>query len=357
VSARSDSSGPNAGSPDAARPDAASLGAAFSGDQLTRAIAEFTDALLPRDHPIPEIALLYKMMRDYPNRAGKMIRSRLLVASCLAHGGRFEAALPLAAALELFQNWVLIHDDIEDDSDERRGLPALHRLHPVSLAINAGDALHVYMWKVVHGANVPGAFDEFLEMINRTAEGQHMDLGWVESKRWDVRQEDYLELVRLKTARYTVVSPFKMGALAAGCVPDLRLTEAGLDLGIAFQIRDDVLNLIGDFATYGKEIAGDLLEGKRTLMLVHLLEHADADTRARVIVTLEKLRSEKTAGEIEFILEQMRSLGSIEHAQSLADQHANRGLRTLRAALEMLPGKEAANEILQTAQSLASRLS
>ena len=301
--------------------------------------------------------MLYRMMRDYPNRTGKMIRSRLLVASCLAHGGRFEVALPLAAALELFQNWVLIHDDIEDDSDERRGLPALHRLYPVSLAINAGDALHVYMWKVVHGAAVPGAFEEFLEMINRTAEGQHVDLGWVEAKRWDIRQADYLELVRLKTARYTVVSPLRLGALAAGCVPDSRLTQAGLDLGIAFQIRDDVLNLIGDFATYGKEIAGDLLEGKRTLMLVHLLEHADAVTRATVIATLERSRSEKTAAEIEFILAQMRDLGSIAHAQQLADEHAVRGLNTLEAALESLPGRDAAREILRTAQSLASRLS
>jgi geranylgeranyl diphosphate synthase, type II len=324
---------------------------------LIRAIMNFTDHLLPRDHPIPEVALLYKMMRDYPNRPGKMIRSRLLVASCLAHGGKLEAALPLAVALELFQNWVLIHDDIEDDSDERRGKPALHRLHPVSLAINAGDALHVYMWQVVHQSGIPGAFEEFLEMIHRTAEGQHIDLGWVESKRWDITQADYLELVRRKTACYTVVSPLKLGALAAGCVPDTRLTDAGSDLGIAFQIRDDVLNLIGDFATYGKEINGDLFEGKRTLMLVHLLEHADASTRAKVITTLERARSDKTQAEIDFILETMRELGSIRDAQAVADEHCTRGLATLEAALTALPGKQAVQEILSTARSLASRLS
>jgi geranylgeranyl diphosphate synthase, type II len=331
--------------------------ATFEGDDLTRAISSFTDALLPRDHPIREIALLYRMMRDYPGRQGKMIRSKLLVASCLAHGGTIQSALPLAAALELFQNWVLIHDDIEDDSDERRGLPALHRLHPVSLAINAGDALHVYMWQVVHGSGVPGAFEEFLEMIHRTAEGQHIDLGWVEANRWDVTEADYLELVRRKTARYTVVSPLKLGALAAGRTPDARFMAAGLDLGIAFQIRDDVLNLTGDFATYGKEIAGDLLEGKRTLMLVHLLEHADPVARARVIATLEQPRSEKTPEGIEFILERMRSLGSIAHAQTVAERHAARGLGLLEAALEGLPGREAAREIVQTARSLTSRSS
>jgi geranylgeranyl diphosphate synthase, type II len=327
------------------------------GFDLIRAIKGFVDQLLPREHAIPEIALLYKMMRDYPNRPGKMIRSRLLVASCLAHGGTMQAALPLAVALELFQNWVLIHDDIEDDSDERRGLPALHRLHPVSLSINAGDALHVYMWQVVHQSGVKGAFEEFLEMIHRTAEGQHIDLGWVEAKRWDITQADYLELVRRKTARYTVVSPLILGALAAGCEPDARLTDAGLDLGIAFQIRDDVLNLIGDFATYGKEINGDLFEGKRTLMLVHLLEHANASTRGRVIASLERARADKTQVEIEFILEQMRELGSISHAQALADEHSVRGLASLEAALADLPGQEAAREILGTARSLASRMS
>jgi geranylgeranyl diphosphate synthase, type II len=328
-----------------------------NGDELIRAISDFTDQLLPNDHVIPEIALLYKMMRDYPNRPGKMIRSRLLVASCLAHGGNLKVALPLAAALELFQNWVLIHDDIEDDSDERRGKPALHRLHPVSLAINAGDALHVYMWQAVNQSGVIGAFEEFLEMIHRTAEGQHIDLGWVESKRWDVSEGDYLELVKRKTARYTVVSPLKLGALAAGCEPDPRLTDAGLDLGIAFQIRDDVLNLIGDFATYGKEINGDLFEGKRTLMLVHLLEHSDPTTRSVVTAILEHTRSEKTAQEIGFIIKQMHELGSITHAQSIADQHAARGLTMLDAALESLPGREAAQQILTTARSLASRLS
>jgi geranylgeranyl diphosphate synthase, type II len=164
-------------------------------------------------------------------------------------------------------------------------------------------------------------------------------------------------LVRRKTARYTVVSPLKLGALAAGCEPDARLTDAGLDLGIAFQIRDDVLNLIGDFATYGKEINGDLLEGKRTLMLVHLLEHADPITRAKVIASLDRARLDKTQAEIDFILAQMHELGSITHAQSIADQHAARGLTMLEAALEFLPGDDAAQQILSTARSLASRLS
>jgi geranylgeranyl diphosphate synthase type II len=322
---------------------------------LTAAIAQFIDANLPRSHGIPEIDLLYRMMRDYPARGGKMIRSKLLIASAIAHGGSLERALPLAAALELFQNWVLIHDDIEDDSEERRGQPALHRTHGLPLALNAGDALHVYMWQVVYRSGVPGAFEEFLEMIHQTAEGQHMDLAWVEHHRWDVTQTDYLELVKRKTARYTVVSPFRLGALAAGLEPDARLTQAGLDLGVAFQIRDDVLNLIGDEKLYGKEIMGDLFEGKRTLMLVHVLERASASERAEILSVMNKGRHDKTDSEVRRILELMRQHGSIQYAQTVADDHAHRGLETLRAALAALPGQDAVQEIIQTAEALATR--
>lgn len=323
--------------------------------RVSSAISGFIDAVLPKTHTIPEIAQLYAMMREYPSRPGKMIRSRLLIASAIAHGARFEQALPLAAALELFQNWVLIHDDIEDDSDERRGKPALHRMYPTPLAINAGDALHIYMWQVVHQAGIAGAFEEFLEMIHRTAEGQHLDLAWVAQARWDVSSSDYLEMVRLKTARYTVVSPLKLGALAAGCLPDERLELAGLDLGVAFQIRDDVLNLDGEFASYGKEIAGDLLEGKRTLMLLHMLEHLQTAEQALIIEILEKPRLQKSAAEVERILALMRTHGSIAFAQSIATHFETRGLDLLEQALAGLPVQAAALEILKTAKSFVTR--
>lgn len=333
----------------------ASSNSSLDSGRVSNAIGGFIDAVLPKSHAIPEIAQLYAMMREYPSRPGKMIRSKLLIASAIAHGASFERALPLAAALELFQNWVLIHDDIEDDSDERRGKPALHRLYPAALAINAGDALHIYMWQVVHQAGVAGAFEEFLEMIHRTAEGQQMDLSWVAQARWDVSPSDYLEMVRLKTARYTVVSPLKLGALAAGCAPDEKLELAGLDLGVAFQIRDDVLNLDGDFASYGKEIAGDLFEGKRTLMLLHMLERLKPDEKSEVVQILEKPRLQKTTAEVERILVLMRSHGSIDFAQSVASDFGTRGLDLLHQALADLPVQAAALEILETAKSFVTR--
>lgn len=318
-------------------------------------VAAFIDALLPREHELPELRRLYAMMRDYPSRPGKLLRGSLALASAEAHGADPRAAVPLAAALELFQNWVLVHDDIEDDSEERRGRPALHRLHGVPLALNAGDALHVYMWQAVLEASVPGAAAEFVETIHRTAEGQHLDLSWVAHGRWDLTEADYVSMVERKTARYTVVAPLRLGALAAGRAPDPRLERAGLDLGIAFQVRDDVLNLDGDRAAYGKEILGDLQEGKRTLALLHLLGELGPAERDGVIAVLERPRHAKSMPELERIARLMRERGSVALAQAVADRFAERGLGVLREALADLPGREAAQRILETARTLATR--
>jgi geranylgeranyl diphosphate synthase, type II len=334
----------------------------IDANQANQAIADSIDQLLPRDHAIPEVALLYQMMRDYPNRGGKRLRGRLLLASALAHGASTPAQLrnatSLAAALELFQNWILIHDDIEDGSEERRGQPALHRLHPMPLALNAGDALHIYMWQAVHQAQTPGAFEEFLETIHLTAEGQHMDLGWVLFDRWDMSEADYLEMVRRKTARYTVVAPLRLGAMAAGiATPDPRLMQAGLELGIAFQVRDDVLNLAGDFANYGKEIAGDLWEGKRTLMLVRLLALASASERALVLRLMQQTRADKQTSQINAILALIKQYGCLDYAQAIAATHAERGLALLGEVLAALPNQPAAQAILHEVRSLATRSS
>ena len=324
--------------------------------ELTARIRE----LLPKHHPRPEIDLLYAMMRDYPSRGGKGVRSELLLLSAQAHGvatgtPAWEAALWLATTLELFQNWVLIHDDIADDSEERRGQPALHRQYGVPLALNAGDALHAYMWGALLRADVPAAYSEVLTMIHRTAEGQHLDLAWVEHGAWNLSPADYLDMVRLKTAYYTVVIPLRLGALVAGQVPDPRFEEAGVALGAAFQIRDDVLNLIGEAEHYGKEIGGDLLEGKRTLIALRWLETASPEQRQTFLAEMAKPRSTKDPAVIAELLTWLLESGAVQEAQAVADSQAERGLKLLAEALHETPGQEAAGTILTLAESLAKR--
>lgn len=322
---------------------------------LSRALS-----LLPERSATPELARFYGLLRDYPQRGGKGVRSELLLASARAHGLRdtdpgWERALWLATALELFQNWVLIHDDIEDDSEERRGQPALHRLCGVPVAINVGDALHAYMWAAVGRADVPGAFGEFLTMIHRTAEGQHLDLAWVEGREWNLAPADYLQMVELKTAHYTVIVPLRLGALAAGVPPSEALTPAGLALGTAFQIRDDVLNLAGDPVKYGKEIGGDLLEGKRTLIVLHWLGAAPENQKAAFLDQMRRDRADKDPAAIDRIHRWLLDSGSVQHAQDYAQAQATEGLKLLERALAGAPDPQAAAALLTSVRELATR--
>ncbi|MHA0034308.1 geranylgeranyl diphosphate synthase CrtE [Deinococcus sp. PESE-13] len=317
-------------------------------------------SLLPETSATPELARFYALLRDYPQRGGKGIRSELLLASARAHGlreadPRWDSALWLAAALELFQNWVLVHDDIEDDSDERRGRPALHHLCGMPVALNVGDTLHAYMWAAVGKANVPGAFEEFLQMVYRTAEGQHLDLAWVEGREWALRPADYLQMVGLKTAHYTVIVPLRLGALAAGVAPQEAFTPAGLALGTAFQIRDDVLNLAGDPVKYGKEIGGDLLEGKRTLIVLHWLTTAPDDRKAIFLDQMRRHRADKDPAVIDEIHRWLLKSGSVEAAQDYAQAQAAEGLHLLEKALAEAPDPQAAAALLASVRELATR--
>jgi geranylgeranyl diphosphate synthase type II len=239
---------------------------------------------------------LYNLVRDYPSRGGKGIRPALLLATCQAFGGSVDEALGPAVAIELAHNAFLVHDDIEDDSRQRRGKPTLHHLHGTPLALNAGDALAVLAFHPLRdGPRLSERLyrrvsDEFLEMLTRTIEGQSTELGWRAENIVDLEPSDYLALVAQKTSWYTTVWPLRVGALigSADTAPLDALTRFGFYLGAAFQIRDDLLNLVGSTDRYGKELLGDIREGKRTLMLIHLLEKASGTERKDIIAFLAR---------------------------------------------------------------------
>ena len=143
---------------------------------------------LPSEHEHPEVHQFYQMMLDYPLRAGKGLRPAICLLICEAFGGAPRKAINTAAALELLQNWALIHDDIEDGSDLRRGEPCLHQKYGIPIAINVGDGLHCKMWEMLNrNADVLGyelAFEiasEFAQLSNSIVEGQHIELSWVEN--------------------------------------------------------------------------------------------------------------------------------------------------------------------------------
>ena len=297
------------------------------------------NSLLPKSSGIREVDLLYAMMRDYPSRQAKGMRPFLCVTACKAAGGTEDDAILTASCIELFQNWILIHDDIEDGSELRRGAPALHRKYSESLALNAGDALHARTWEALL-RNGPAlgpertlsVLQEFSRMVDETTEGQHMELGWVTARRWDLGEKDYYEMCRKKTSWYTVASPCRLGAIVAGVggvVLD-ELRDFGMALGVAFQIQDDALNLVGDEKKYGKATSDDILEGKRTLILLHLLEVAAAAEREKVIGIMNKERAAKTKDDVAYVLSLVDRYDAVGYARKKAAELLKDALGSLK---------------------------
>ena len=305
---------------------------------------------LPNEHEHPEVHQFYQMMLDYPLRAGKGLRPAICLLICEAFGGNPRKAINTAATLELLQNWALIHDDIEDGSDLRRGEPCLHQKYGIPIAINVGDGLHCKMWEMLNrNASLLGyelAFEitsEFAQLSNSIVEGQHIELSWVENNRWDLAEADYWKMCIRKTASYTCITPCRLGALIAGASRnemDL-FVDIGMNLGVAFQIQDDVLNLIGEERLYGKEIGGDISEGKRTLILIHLLNTCSQAEANRVIEIMNQRRAEKHQTEIQEVLALMEQYESIQYAQQRAKTLAQKAYTQFNQTFSYLPATQA----------------
>jgi geranylgeranyl diphosphate synthase, type II len=278
---------------------------------------------------------LYDLVAAYPGRSSSMLRPSLLIATARAFGAPTELALNTAAAVELMHNAMLVHDDIEDVSDLRRGAPSLHKRAGVPLAMNAGDALGLLCLQPlldnaadlgpVLALNILG---EALETMFQTVEGQAWELGWRKDNLYDLEPSDYLRMVTKKTCWYTAIFPCRAGALIATervLEPD-QFVQFGFFLGIAFQIQDDVLNVSGNRDIYGKDYGGDIVEGKRTLMLIHLLENAAPRDRARLRKFFALPYQERRAGDAQWVLQLMDKYGSIDYSRSFARRFAGAAL-------------------------------
>jgi geranylgeranyl diphosphate synthase type II len=321
------------------------------------------------------------LLLDYPRRGGKALRPALSIAVCLGLGGQLDAILPTAATLELYHNAFLIHDDIEDESWWRRGKPTMHIDHGVPIAVNIGDAmLSLSLQPLLDNVERIGLgpalriLRAVAHMTRRTVEGQAIELEWVRSNAWRLDDADYLTMVELKTSWYSFITPLQAGAIAAGVDPDRLepLESLGRHLGAAFQITDDLLNLRADPEEYGKEIGGDLWEGKRTLMLLHTLRTARLRDRMRALQILARRRPAglesglaglldrltahgelsptgraeiaarfdtaevKSLDDIQWLYELMHNVGSLRHAREVAARHAQQAAAVL-AGLDWLP--------------------
>ncbi|MGB5294851.1 MAG: polyprenyl synthetase family protein [Thermoanaerobaculia bacterium] len=288
---------------------------------------------------------LYELLSDYPFRIGKSLRPTICVSVARAVGGMGHAALVSSAALELYHNAFLIHDDVEDGSEKRRGKGTLHELVGLPRAVNAGDATNVLAvgmlldnLEEVGVAKALHVLHEIEHMARQSVEGQAMELDWVATNAYDLGDADYFRMCIKKTCWYSFITPCRIGLIVGQSSaepvdllePLEGLTRFGMSLGIAFQIQDDLLNLEGEVDRYGKEIGGDIFEGKRTVMLNHLLAHADAN-RDEVLRILSLPRPEKTVEQVEYILEEMRRCGSFDHARRIARREADKAAEILES--------------------------
>lgn len=289
---------------------------------------------------------LYDLLADYPRRGGRMLRSSVCIAATRAFGGSVEDAVPTAAALELLHNAFLVHDDIEDESDRRRGLPSLPSLHGTAAALNAGDALAILSLqplldnRLVLGPSVAlDILDAAVRTARESVEGQAIELGWRRDNVLDLDVVDYLSMILKKTCWYTTIYPCLAGATIGRRQrpDDAAFIRFGFYLGAAFQIQDDLLNLLGDEAAYGKERDGDLWEGKRTVMIIHLFRTSSAQDRAMIARALGKPRSDRTAEDVRWMRSRLQACGALDYAQGLASSLAGAAAYEAAAMLEEVP--------------------
>jgi geranylgeranyl diphosphate synthase type I len=289
---------------------------------------------------------LYGPLAEYSANAGKRHRPLICQLACEAVGGDPARAKSAAAAIEHFHTAALIHDDIEDASQTRRGEPCMHITEGAGLAINAGDlALSLVTGTVVDDPILDDAtklrvLKELVDMTTRTIEGQALDIGWARDNRFDLTVDDYLLMANHKTAYYSGAVPLAVGAIVGkGSETQIATLRAfGMATGLAFQIQDDVLNLVGTREATKKDFRSDITEGKRTLIAVHALSHAEK--RERLLGLLSSRPTD--AALLDEAVGIMQQAGSV----AFANDFAERLVVDAKAALELELPRNKARDML-----------
>ena len=315
-------------------------------DRYASRVGDVVNAYIPHgSHPDMD-KYLYAPLLQFSQNGGKRHRPLICFAACLAVGGDVSKAISAAAAIEHFHTAALIHDDIADDAELRRGEPCLHLREGLGLAINMGDlGLQLVNGTVAKDPSLDDAtklrvLNELIDMTRRTIEGQALDIGWARDGRYDITPEDYLVMATCKTAHYSGAVPLAIGAIIGGGTETQieGLRNYGLDTGLAFQIQDDLLNLVGKTESTKKGFRDDITEGKRTLVVVHALQSLKDGDRERLIELLSS-RTKDTA-DLDEAVALMAKAGSIDYARNYAENLTSIAKNRLFDMIEPSPSRD-----------------
>lgn len=293
---------------------------------------------------------------DLADRGGKRWRPALMLMIYEALGGDPKEIAPLAVIPEAIHNGTLAVDDVEDGSEFRRGKPCIHRIYGEDIAINMGNTMYYLPLLVLNEVAIPDEkklkiLEEYVRMMIRLSLGQAMDIAWHRGIVKEVNESQYLQMTLFKTGALAGFAA-KMAAIMADAPEErARMIQRFAELiAVAFQIQDDILNLVGDEAKYGKEIGGDITEGKRTLMVIHALRNLPADEAERLRRILDMRTGDKRL--IMEAIDLMKKAGSIDYARKVSEELAMEALEALRRGL---PKSESRRKLEVLAEFLIRR--
>lgn len=289
--------------------------------------AHLKDSLFEND---PEE--LYAPINYILQIGGKRLRPAVLLLTCYLFKGKYKHALPAALAIEVFHNFTLVHDDIMDNAPLRRGMPTVHEKYDINTGILSGDVMFVHAFdlllKLEDQKHFPTLLKIFTKLAVEVCEGQQMDMNF--EKQQEVKIDEYLRMIELKTS-VLVAGAMKIGALLGGA--DLEDAEAayqfGRNLGISFQLQDDLLDTYGDPEKFGKKVGGDIVQNKKTFLYLKALELADQNQRSRLYeLYRENQLNEKE--KIEKVVQIFNQLGIKEETELIKEEYKNNAFSFLR---------------------------
>lgn len=275
---------------------------------------------------------LYDAAKHLPFAGGKRLRPVLSMVSCEATGGSNEKVMPLAVAMELIHSFTLVHDDIMDKADLRRNRPTVQVEYDEPTAILAGDLLFTKGFEILQELEVSASVlkrieKKFINLILRICEGQQLDMDFEDES--TVTEEEYLEMINRKTALFFQFAAESGGIIGGGTPSQVKgLKEFGKNLGMAFQIQDDYLDMSSDAKTLGKDIGNDIRNGKKPLIVVHSLNNAYGEDKDFLKKTLGNKKASNR--DVEKVFELFKKIGSIEYAKKTALEYNKKAKQRLK---------------------------